>query len=77
MPPVPGALNSTRCSRDRESVIPTTLTHLSLVSGDNVKIDSIMVVLNYLEIKATYIITAYLTVPVTENMWIVCGLDFG
>jgi hypothetical protein len=56
---------------------PATLTYASVVSRETVRIALTLAALNDLEVKASDIQNAYLTAPVTERIWIVCGPEFG
>jgi hypothetical protein len=56
---------------------PTTLTYASVVSRETVCIALMIAALNDLQVKASDIQNAYLTAPVTEKIWTVCGLKFG
>ena len=54
-----------------------TLMHASFVSRESVRIAMILAALNNLEIKVSDIKNAYLTAPVSENIWTVLGPEFG
>lgn len=56
---------------------PTTLTYASVVLRESVRIALTLAVLNDLEVKSGNIQNAYLTVPVTEKIWIILGPEFG
>ena len=56
---------------------PATMTYASVVSRESVRTALTLAALNDLEVKAGDIMNAYLTAPVTEKIWIVCGPEFG
>ena len=53
-----------------------TLTYASVVSRQSVRIALTLAAPNNLEVKAADIQNAYLTAPVSENIWAVLGLEF-
>ena len=55
---------------------PSTLTYASVVSTESVRIALTVADLNDLEVKSADIKNAYLSAPVTEKIWLVCGPDF-
>ena len=55
---------------------PATLTYASMVSCESVRIALTMAALHDLEVKTGDIKNAYLTVPVAEKIWTVCGPEF-
>ena len=56
---------------------PATLTYASVVSRESVRIALTMAALHDLEVKTGDIKNAYLTAPVAEKIWTVCGPEFG
>ena len=56
---------------------PATLTYASVVSRESVRIALTLAALNDLEVKAGDILNAYLTAPVAERIWCICGPEFG
>jgi len=49
----------------------------ALLSREAVRIALTLAALNDVEVKASDIQNAYLTAPVTEKIWIMCGPKFG
>ena len=56
---------------------PKTLTYASVVSRESVRIALTLAALNDLEVKAGDIMNAYLTAPVAEKIYTICGPEFG
>jgi transposase len=56
---------------------PSSITYASVVSRESVRIALTLAALNDLEVKTSDIKNAYLTAPVTEKIWTVCGPEFG
>lgn len=56
---------------------PATLTYASVVSRESVRIALTLAALNDLEVKTADIENAYLTAPVSEQIWTVLGPEFG
>ena len=55
---------------------PTTLTSVSVVSRESVRISLTLAALNNLKFKSGDIVNTYLTNPVIENSWIVIYHEF-
>jgi hypothetical protein len=62
---------------DHMTDTPTTNTSASVVSRELVRIALTLAALNNLEVKTTDIENAYLTAPVTEQIWTKLGPEFG
>ena len=56
---------------------PPTITYTSVVSLETVRLELTIDPLNGLQVKAVDIMNAYVTAPITENIWTVLGPDFG
>jgi hypothetical protein len=56
---------------------PSFLTYASVVSRETVRIGLTITALHDLDVKAANAENAYLTAPTTENVWTVCGPEFG
>jgi hypothetical protein len=56
---------------------PATITYASVVSCEKVHIALLMAALNDLEVKIGDVLNAYITAPVTKNVWTVIGPKFG
>ena len=56
---------------------PPTITYSRVVSRETVQLVLTIVAQNCLQVKAADIINAYVTAPITENIWTVLGLEFG
>ena len=56
---------------------PAMLTYASVVSRESVRIALTLAALNDLEVKTADIENAYLTAPVSEQIWTVLGPEFG
>jgi hypothetical protein len=56
---------------------PTTNTYASVVSRESVRIALTLAAFNDLEVKTADIENAYLTAPVTEQIWTKLGPEFG
>ena len=56
---------------------PPTITYASVVSRDTVRLALTISNLNGLQVKAADIMNAYVTDPITENIWTVLGPEFG
>ena len=56
---------------------PPTITYYSVVSCETVRLAFIIAALNGLQVKSADIINAYITSPITENIWTVLGPEFG
>jgi hypothetical protein len=56
---------------------PHTMTYASVVSSEAVRIALTLDDLNDLDVKMDDIENAYLTAPITENVWTVLGPEFG
>ncbi len=48
-----------------------------MVSHETVRIALMLAALNDLQVKASDILNAYITAPVTEKVWIILGPEFG
>jgi Reverse transcriptase (RNA-dependent DNA polymerase) len=53
------------------------LTSASVVSRDTVRIALTIATLHDLQVKTSDIQNAYLTAPVSEKIWVICGPEFG
>ena len=56
---------------------PPTITYDSVVSCDIVRLTLAISALKGLQVKAADIMNAYVTAPITENIWTVLGPEFG
>lgn len=56
---------------------PESMTYASVVSRETVRIALTLAALNDLQVKTSDIENAYLTAPVTEKLYIICGPEFG
>ena len=56
---------------------PATMTYASVVSCETVRIALNIAALNDLEVKMGNSMNAYITAPVTEEIWTVLGPEFG
>ena len=56
---------------------PPTITYASIVSGETVCLKLKIAALNSLQVKASDIMNAYVTAPITEMIWTVLGPVFG
>jgi len=56
---------------------PATITYSSVVSRETVRIALTVAALNDLEAKVGDVENAYITAPVAEKVWTVCGPEFG
>jgi hypothetical protein len=56
---------------------PASITYLSVVSRDSVRIAFMLAALNDLDIMACDIGNAYLNAPCREKVWFVAGPEFG
>jgi hypothetical protein len=56
---------------------PPFLTYASVVSRDTVRIALLMAALHDLDVKAADVENAYLTAPISEKVWNICGPEFG
>ncbi len=56
---------------------PTTITYVSVVSCETVRIALLMAALNDLNVKVGDVLNAYITTPITEKVWTVLGPEFG
>ena len=56
---------------------PAVVTYASIVSHETVRIALTITALNDLEVKASGVINAFLTVPCTEKIWTTLGTEFG
>ena len=56
---------------------PATLTKVSVVSHESVRIALTLVALNNIEVKTADTKNAYLKAPVSDQIWTVLGLEFG
>jgi hypothetical protein len=56
---------------------PHAMTYASVVSRESVRIALTLATLNDLDVKMANIENAYLTAPITENVWTVLGPEFG
>jgi hypothetical protein len=64
-------------ARGNTTEAPASITYASMVSRESVRIALTIAALNDLEVKTSDIQNAYLTAPVTEKIWTVCGPEFG
>ncbi len=55
---------------------PATITYASLVSWETLCIALIMAALNDLNVKVGDVLNAYITAPITKNVWTVLGPEF-
>ena len=56
---------------------PSTVAYAIVVSRETVSIALKLYALNYLRVKVAEIRNAYITAPVTDNIWTVLGQEFG
>ena len=56
---------------------PPTITYDSVVSCETVRLAFTISALNGLQVNAADIMNAYVTAPITENIWTVLGPEFG
>jgi hypothetical protein len=56
---------------------PATITYVSVVSCETIRISLLMAALNDLKVKVGGVLNAYITVHITEKVWTVLGLEFG
>ncbi len=56
---------------------PATITYVSVVSHEKVRIALLMATLNDLEVKIGNVLNAYITASVTKKVWTVLGPEFG
>jgi hypothetical protein len=56
---------------------PATITFVSVVSRETVRIALTLAGLNNLQVKVSDIENAYITAPCTEKIWTVLGPEFG
>jgi hypothetical protein len=56
---------------------PATITYASVVSRETVRLALTIASLNDLEVKVGDVLNAYITAPVKENLWTICGPEFG
>ena len=56
---------------------PATLTYASVVSRETVCIALLVAVLNDIDIWATDVLNAYITMPCHEKIWTTLGKEFG
>jgi hypothetical protein len=56
---------------------PHAMTYANVVSKDSVRIALNLAALTNLDVKMAEIDNAYLTAPITENVWTVLGPEFG
>jgi hypothetical protein len=54
-----------------------TITYVSVVSHETVRIALLMAALNDLEVKVGDVLNAYITAPITKKVWTVLGSEFG
>jgi hypothetical protein len=69
--------NTQFVARGRVTDIPHTMTYASAVLRESVRIALTLSALNDFDLKMADIENAYLTAPITENMWGVLGPEFG
>jgi hypothetical protein len=56
---------------------PAMMTYASVVSQESVRIALTIAALNDLDVKASDVMTAYLTAPCEERVWTILGAEFG
>jgi hypothetical protein len=56
---------------------PATITYVSVVSRDTVRIALMLAALNDLEVKEGDVLNAYISAAVAEKIWTILGPDFG
>jgi hypothetical protein len=56
---------------------PHAMTYVNVVSRESVRIALTLASLNCLDVKMSDIENAYLTAPITDNVWTVLGPEFG
>ncbi len=54
---------------------PATITYVSVVSFETVRIALLLAALNDLNVKVGDVFNAYITVPITEKVWTMLGLN--
>ena len=56
--------------------VPATITYVSIVSKETVRIALMIATLNDLEVKLGNILNAYIQAPIKEKVWTALGLEF-
>jgi hypothetical protein len=64
-------------ARGHVTKAPATLTYASVMSQETVQIALLLAVLNDIDIWATDVLNAYITVPCREKIWTTLGKEFG
>ena len=65
------------CANGSNTDVPKSLSYLSVVSCESVRIAFLLVSLNDVEVLACDISGAYLNAPVGEKVWFVAGIKMG
>jgi hypothetical protein len=59
------------------TVLPSVPTYASIVSCESIRITLTISTLNDLDILASNVQNAYITAPNSEQIWTICGIEFG
>ena len=65
------------CANGSKTDVPKSLSYLSVLSCESVRIAFLLASLNDVEVLACDISGAYLNAPVGEKVWFVAGIEIG